>query len=199
VTGRIESRPKPFPKAAHEALRDTQLRQNIRRATSTIRDKTNRVTGELPDWQELRAAGSAIKARAMADLEANLLRLEEMVSKAGGQVHWARDAAEARRIIVGLARKHGGGDLIKVKSMTTDEIDLNPALRAAGMNPIETDLADMIVQLGNDRPSHILVPPSTRTGRRSARCSGKNSTAPTWAMPRMTSPRRRGRISGPSS
>jgi L-lactate dehydrogenase complex protein LldF len=149
---------KPFPEAAHEALRDTQLRQNIRRATTTIRGKTAAVTAELPDWQELRAAGSAIKAGAMAGLEANLLRLEEMVTKAGGQVHWARDADEARRIIVHLARSHGGGDLIKVKSMTTDEIDLNPALFAAGMNPIETDLADMIVQLGEDRPSHILVP-----------------------------------------
>ncbi len=147
-----------FPEAAHRELQNSQLRRNIRAATGTIRAKTAAVTAELPDWQDLRAAGSAIKARAMADLEASLLRLEEQVIRAGGEVHWARDAEEARRIIVGLARDAGGGSVVKVKSMTTDEIGLNPALQAAGMDPVETDLADMIVQLSHDTPSHILVP-----------------------------------------
>ena len=73
-------------------------------------------------------------------------------------MHWARDAEEARRIIVDIARSHGATRAIKIKSMTTDEIDLNPALAAAGIEPVETDLADMIVQLSHDTPSHILVP-----------------------------------------
>jgi L-lactate dehydrogenase complex protein LldF len=147
-----------FPTLAHKALQDTQLRRNIRKATSTIRARTGRVTAELPDWQALRDAGSAIKAAAMRDLDAYLLQLEEMVTKAGGIVHWARDAEEAREIIVGIANKHGATRAIKIKSMTTDEIDLNPSLAAAGIDPVETDLADMIVQLSNDTPSHILVP-----------------------------------------
>jgi L-lactate dehydrogenase complex protein LldF len=147
-----------FATLAHTALRNTQMRRNIRKATSTIRARTARVTAELPDWELLRDAGSAIKASAMQDLDTHLLKLEQSVTAAGGQVHWARDAEEAREIIIGIARRHGAERVIKIKSMTTDEIDLNPAMLAAGIDPIETDLADMIVQLAHDTPSHILVP-----------------------------------------
>jgi L-lactate dehydrogenase complex protein LldF len=147
-----------FPTLAHKALQNTQLRSNIRKATSTIRARTARVTGELPDWQDLRSAGAAIKAATMRNLDTHLLDLEASVTKAGGTVHWARDAEEAREIIVDIANKHGATRAIKIKSMTTDEIDLNPVLADAGIEPIETDLADMIVQLAHDRPSHILVP-----------------------------------------
>jgi L-lactate dehydrogenase complex protein LldF len=147
-----------FPILAHKALQNTQLRSNIRKATSTIRARTARVTGELPDWQDLRSAGAAIKAATMRNLDTHLLDLEASVTQAGGTVHWARDAEEAREIIVDIANKHGATRAIKIKSMTTDEIDLNPVLADAGIEPIETDLADMIVQLAHDRPSHILVP-----------------------------------------
>jgi L-lactate dehydrogenase complex protein LldF len=147
-----------FPALAHKALRDTQLRRNIRKATTTIRARTAKVTAELPDWQALRDAGAAVKAAAMRDLDTHLLKLEAAVSAAGGTVHWARDAEEAREIIVNIARRHNAQRVIKIKSITTDEIDLNPALSAAGIDPIETDLADMIVQLAGEKPSHILVP-----------------------------------------
>jgi len=147
-----------FPALAHVALGKSQMRRNIRKATSTIRARTARVTAELPDWEALRSAGSAIKAGAMRELDTHLLKLEQSVTAAGGQVHWARDAEEAREIIIEIARRHGAERVIKIKSMTTDEIDLNPAMIAAGIDPIETDLADMIVQLAHDTPSHILVP-----------------------------------------
>ena len=147
-----------FPALARTELRNTQLRRNIRKATTTIRERTARVTAELPDWEELRTAGAAIKQATLADLDTHLLRLEDRVTEAGGTVHWARDAEEAREIIIGLTRRAGATQAIKIKSMTTDEIDLNPAMRAAGIEPIETDLADMIVQLAGDTPSHILVP-----------------------------------------
>ncbi len=147
-----------FAERAHLELRDTQLRRNIRRATTTIRARTARVTGELPDWEALRDAGQAIKAAALHDLDTHLLTLEERVTAAGGTVHWARDAEEAREIIVGIARRNAARRVIKIKSMTTDEIDLNPAMQSAGIDPVETDLADMIVQLAHDTPSHILVP-----------------------------------------
>ncbi|MBV9775433.1 MAG: lactate utilization protein [Acetobacteraceae bacterium] len=147
-----------FADRAREAVRDSQLRRNIRKATTTIRGKTAQVTGELPDWEELRRAGQAIKREAMRDLARHLETLEANVTRAGGTVHWARDAAEARRIVTGLAEQAGARTVVKVKSMTTDEIGLNPALAAAGITPVETDLADMIVQLGHDTPSHILVP-----------------------------------------
>ena len=116
------------------------------------------MVGELPDWEELRDAGQAIKAGAMAHLDRYLEQLEEQVTARGGVVHWARDANEANRIVTGLVRATGATEAVKVKSIVTDEIGLNDALAAAGITAHETDLAELIVQLGHDRPSHILVP-----------------------------------------
>jgi iron-sulfur cluster protein len=147
-----------FPRAAGVALRDSQLRRNLARATGTIRAKRAGVVGELPDWQELRAAGRAVKDRALADLPAQLERLEASVVAAGGQVHWATDGAEACAIVAAIARTHGVDEVVKVKSIATDEIKLNEALAGAGVQAVETDLAELIIQLGDDVQSHILVP-----------------------------------------
>jgi L-lactate dehydrogenase complex protein LldF len=147
-----------FPAAAHKALGNAQLRRNLGHATATIRAKSGAVIGELPDWQELRTAGSALKTDTMARLPELLLQLEENVTAAGGVVHWAADANEANRIVAELVRATGENRVIKVKSMATQEIGLNEALEAAGIEPVETDLAELIVQLGHDKPSHILVP-----------------------------------------
>jgi L-lactate dehydrogenase complex protein LldF len=147
-----------FPDAAREALRDGQLRANLGHATSTIRGKRAAVVGEVPDWAQLRAAGRAIKAATMARLDEHLLELEKQVSARGGTVHWARDANEANAIVLDLVRGTGADEVVKVKSMATQEIGLNEALEAAGIAAHETDLAELIVQLGEDKPSHILVP-----------------------------------------
>jgi L-lactate dehydrogenase complex protein LldF len=147
-----------FPSAAREALGDAQLRHNLRHATTTIRAKRAGVVAELPDWEELREAGAALKDEALARLPELLEQLEAAVQGAGGVVHWARDAAEANAIVAGIAKEHGARELIKVKSLATDEIGLNEALAAEGIDAIETDLAELIVQLGNDSQSHILVP-----------------------------------------
>jgi len=147
-----------FPEAAHGTLADAQLRANLRRATGTIRDKRLAVTAELPDWEDLRTAGSAIKAQVMADLPALLVELEAAVTARGGVVHWATDAAEANRIVTDLVRAAGATEVVKVKSMATQEIGLNEHLAAQGITAIETDLAELIVQLAGDMPSHILVP-----------------------------------------
>lgn len=147
-----------FPAAAHETLADDRLRANLHRATRTIRDKRLAVTGELPDWEDLRDAGAAIKADAMARLPELLVELEASVTARGGVVHWARDAAEANAIVVDLVRATGAREVVKVKSMATQEIGLNEALAAAGVDAVETDLAERIVQLAGDMPSHILVP-----------------------------------------
>jgi len=148
----------PFPAAARRALADSQLRRNLAKATSTIRAKRAAVVAELPDWEDLRAAGQAIRTHAMTHLDHYLVQLEEQVTSRGGVVHWARDAAEANRLITGLVRQAGAAEVVKVKSIVTDEIGLNDALAAAGITAHETDLAELIVQLGHDRPSHILVP-----------------------------------------
>jgi L-lactate dehydrogenase complex protein LldF len=148
----------PFPAAAREALGDAQLRANLGNATHTIREKRNRVVAELADWEQLRAAASAIKADVLAHLERYLLQFEQAVSDAGGVVHWAADAAQANQIVLDVARAHQVTELVKVKSLTTDEIGLNAALAAGGVHAVETDLAELILQLDGDWSSHILVP-----------------------------------------
>ncbi|MET9800562.1 LutB/LldF family L-lactate oxidation iron-sulfur protein [Streptomyces sp. NPDC006368] len=147
-----------FPEAAADAVRDDRLRANLRHATHTIRDKRARAVAELADWAELREAGRRIKDRTLRHLDTYLVRLEEAVTAAGGTVHWASDAAEANRIVTALVRATGEREVVKVKSMATQEIGLNEALEAEGIAAYETDLAELIVQLGDDRPSHILVP-----------------------------------------
>lgn len=147
-----------FPQAARAALGNSQLRRNMGKATSTIRAKRAAVVSELPDWEELRAAGSTIKARTMRHLDEYLLQLEASVQRAGGEVHWASDAAEANRIITEIVRSTGAQSVVKVKSLTTDEIRLNEALATAGIRAIETDLAELIIQLAGETSSHILVP-----------------------------------------
>ena len=147
-----------FPKAARIALANPQLRSNLRHATTTIRDKRLAVTGELDDWEQLRDAGAALKRRTLRHLDHYLLELEASVTKAGGTVHWAADAADANRIVTELVRAAGAQEVVKIKSMATQEIGLNEALAEAGITAYETDLAELIVQLGDDRPSHILVP-----------------------------------------
>ncbi len=149
---------KGFPAAAHETLANAQLRRNLGKATTTIRAKRLRAVGELPDWEALRDAGAAIKAHAMATLPEQLERLEASVERAGGVVHWARDGAEANAIVGRIALSHGAREVVKVKSIATDEIGLNDALAAQGISAIETDLAELILQLSNDKTSHILVP-----------------------------------------
>lgn len=134
------------------------MRRNLRHATGTIREKRLRAVAELPNWEALRTQAAALKDAAMSNLAEHLLTLEESVKRAGGQVHWARDAAEARRIVADIATAHAAKEVIKVKSITSDEIELNSELEARGMAVTETDLAELIVQLAGDTPSHILVP-----------------------------------------
>ena len=147
-----------FQKNAKEQLANEQLRKNLRHATGTIRAKRAARVAEVPEWEELRLAGEAIKNRTLRHLDTYLVQLEDSLQKAGAKVHWARDAAEANRIVVGLVQAKGVDEVVKVKSMATQEIELNEALEEAGIAAWETDLAELIVQLGHDRPSHILVP-----------------------------------------
>lgn len=147
-----------FPAAARQTLTNDQLRRNLGHATQVIRAKRASVVGEVPDWEALRDAGSAVKEQVMANLPELLQQLEENVTARGGVVHWARDAAEANRIVADIAKAKGADEVVKVKSMATQEIGLNEALAEEGVAAIETDLAELIVQLADDMPSHILVP-----------------------------------------
>lgn len=148
----------PFPDAARAALADTQLRHNLAHATGIIRAKRAAVVAEVPDWEELRLRGAATKDAVLADLDAHLATLTARLEERGAVVHTAADAAEACAIVARIALNHGADEVVKVKSMATQEIGLNEALAADGIAAWETDLAELIVQLGDDLPSHILVP-----------------------------------------
>lgn len=148
----------PFPKAAAELLHDMQLRKNVAHATDVIQRKRAALVAEKSDWQALRDAGAAIRREALRHLDRYLEQFEKQFTAAGGHIHWAEDAQEARRIVGGIVREAQAKEVIKIKSMTTGEIDLNPSLEAAGIRVYETDLAELILQLGNDEPSHIIAP-----------------------------------------
>ncbi len=180
----------PFPVLAGQLLEDSQLRKNVRHAADVITAKRDAVVAELPDWQQLRSAGGALRQHTLDHLDVYLQQFESNFERAGGVLHWARDEDEARRIVVALVQQaaeqgqpspavagHPAGEVagthpganersdtpmraevIKIKSMTTEEIQLNKALEAVGIHPYETDLAELIIQLGQDAPSHIVVP-----------------------------------------
>ncbi|MCF2587522.1 lactate utilization protein [Brevibacterium sp. UCMA 11752] len=153
-----------FEKVSHQHLSNQQLRNNIGHATATIRDKRSEVVAELDDWEALREAGSRAKNQVMENLPEYLAQFEKNFTAAGGVVHWARDADEANTIVTELVEANapvlesGRREVIKVKSMATQEIGLNEHLETQDIDAFETDLAELIVQLGDDKPSHILVP-----------------------------------------
>jgi L-lactate dehydrogenase complex protein LldF len=154
----IWSEDPPFAQNASRALEDSQLRRNLRKATGTIRERRAGLVAETPDWQQLRSAAAAIKDDVLHHLDGYLEEFERNATARGAHVHWARDAQEATETVTGLVRATGHSEVIKVKSMATQEIGLVNALEQAGIAAHETDLAEMILQLSNDRPSHIVVP-----------------------------------------
>lgn len=147
-----------FQSSAPAALGDEQLRMNLRKATTAIRSKRASVAVEMPDWEDLRVTAAAVKREVMERLEEYLDALEESVVRAGGVVHRAGDAPEANTIIGDLVMGTGAREVVKVKSITTDEVELNQALADMGIQAIETDLAELIIQLAEERSSHFLVP-----------------------------------------
>lgn len=147
-----------FPRAAASTLRNTQMRHNLRHATHAIRAKRDVRVSETPDWEELRLAAASIKNHVMSHLPELLEQLEANVTARGGHVHWARDAEEANRIAFDIAHSKGVTEVVKVKSMATQETGLDEYFHQRGIEAWETDLAEMIVQLSDDMPSHVVVP-----------------------------------------
>lgn len=147
-----------FQSLARKQLQNEQLRANLQNATQTIRTKRCRVCDELENYDALRTAGAHIKDQTLKHLDYYLLQLEHNLKAQGAQVHWAGDATEANRIAASIVRAHKAQEVVKVKSMVSQEIGLNEALAKEGILCWETDLAELIVQLDHDSPSHILVP-----------------------------------------
>jgi L-lactate dehydrogenase complex protein LldF len=152
-----------FKANAREALHDAQLQRALTNIRSGFVAKRRAALEILPEFEALRRAGKAIKEHALDNLDLYLERFEHEVEQAGGQVHWARDAAEAREIVLRLCREAGAGTVTKGKSMVGEEIAINEALEAAGITPVETDLGEYIIQLAGEPPSHIIAPALHKT------------------------------------
>ncbi|MFP5262080.1 MAG: LutB/LldF family L-lactate oxidation iron-sulfur protein [Blastocatellia bacterium] len=146
-----------FKPNSKRAVRDRDLQARLRVLNGFV-FKRNAAFAELEQGEALRDRARAIKEKTIARLDHYLVRLEESVARAGGAVHWARTGEEAREIILDIARRNGVRRVVKSKSMVTEEIDLNEALGRAGIEAVETDLGEYIVQLAGERPSHILAP-----------------------------------------
>ena len=152
-----------FERDARAALADGQLRGALRDATTLFGERRLAAIAGVPDWEELRTRARAIKDETLLHLDRYLEEFTANAERAGAQVHGARDAAEACAIIGDIAEQRGARGVVKSKSMASEEIHLNRALAARGIEPIETDLGEYIIQLAGETPSHIVAPAIHKT------------------------------------
>lgn len=147
-----------FETNAREALQDPQLRGALKNLANTFGERRRIAITTVDNWEGLREQARLIKDETLARLDHYLEEFAANAERAGARVHWAVDAAEANAIVLGLLREKQARRVVKSKSMATEEIHLNAALEAAGINPVETDLGEWIIQLAHETPSHIVVP-----------------------------------------
>ncbi len=153
----------PFRQRAAEALDDAFLRQALTIATTKFIDLRREAFDAFPEGEALRDRARAIKEATLQRLDHYLDQLIDAIERRGGHVHYADTAADARRIILDIARRTGARLAVKSKSMATEEIELNEALLEAGVTPVETDLGEYIIQLAHEKPSHIIAPAIHKT------------------------------------
>jgi L-lactate dehydrogenase complex protein LldF len=153
----------PFRQRAAAALDDAFLRQALTIATTKFIDLRREAFEAFPEGDALRDRARAIKEATLQRLDHHLDQLIDNIERRGGRVHYADTAADARRIILDVARRTGARLAVKSKSMATEEIELNEALLEAGVTPFETDLGEYIIQLAHEKPSHIIAPAIHKT------------------------------------
>jgi L-lactate dehydrogenase complex protein LldF len=154
----VNQDPRQFPQAARAALSDKTLRPALDRLKTHFVLRRADTVARYGDFEALRQAGRDIRDYAVTHLDSLLETFEASVNARGGTVHWARDAAEARRVVLAILQDVGAKTVTKGKSMVTEEIALNPFLEANGIVPVETDLGEYIIQLRHEPPSHIIAP-----------------------------------------
>ncbi len=159
----MEIRSHRFAAEARKALSNEQLQRALALATDRLSEQRNAAFAQFPEGEALRDRARQIKLRTLASLDRYLEQFATELESRGGIVHFAADAHEARKIIVGLVRERDGRVAVKSKSMTNEEIDLNRSLLRAGIQPVETDLGEYIIQISGDRPSHIITPAIHKT------------------------------------
>ena len=152
-----------FDRNARTALKDVQLRGALKNLASTFGDRRRMAIASVENWEDLREKARSIKDETLLHLDVYLEKFAENAEKAGATIHWARDGKEACQIVLDLINERKASKVVKSKSMATEEIHLNHALETAGINPVETDLGEWIIQLAGETPSHIVVPAIHKT------------------------------------
>ena len=123
-----------------------------------VRKKRDKVANSVPEWEQLREQASAVKNDVLSNLDSYLLQFEEQATKNGAHVHWASDARRFNEIVLDIIKQNGAGRIVKSKSMLTEECGLNPYLEQNGIEIIDTDLGERIIQFRHEPPSHIVLP-----------------------------------------
>jgi len=144
-------------------LSDARLTEAYRSSTSRLYDHRRQAISEVPGFEALRERARALKREVITHLDYYLDQFAAGVERRGGKVHWATDAREACALVLGLARNCGAHQVVKAKSMVSEEIELNHALEVAGIRPVESDLGEYILQLAHERPAHIVAPAIHKT------------------------------------
>lgn len=147
-----------FDQNARQALEDPQLRAALRNLANVFGERRKVAITTVEDWEGLRSRARAIKDETLIHLDKYLAQFADNAALAGAQIHWAGDAAEACGIVAELLQEQNATQVVKSKSMATEEIHLNEALEELGLSPVETDLGEWIIQLAHETPSHIVVP-----------------------------------------
>jgi L-lactate dehydrogenase complex protein LldF len=154
----MEIRTQRFKQNSREALDDAQLQRALRNVPRGFIDKREKAKSRLPEFEDLREQARDIKNHTLAHLDIYLERYEKKVMAAGGHVHYAATAKDARDIVLRLLKDRNAKSVTKGKSMVSEEIALNEAMADAGIAPVETDLGEYIIQLRGEHPSHIIAP-----------------------------------------
>jgi L-lactate dehydrogenase complex protein LldF len=152
-----------FEKDSAIALKNLKLQRALGNAIDQFRNVRSRAIKEFQEWEHLRTSARRIKEWTIGHLDEYLEILEANVIEAGGTVHWAGEAKEACEIILDIAKRHDVKSVVKSKSMATEEIELNRSFEGEGIKVVETDLGEYIIQLANERPSHIIAPAIHKT------------------------------------
>ena len=147
-----------FSDRVDKALANDNLSEALKKATSQLVSRRSTAFSSLEDAENLRDIARNTKMKILHNLEDNLLKFEKSLQKNGSHVHWAKDAEEANNVVIEIAQKQAVKKIVKSKSMLSEEIHLNTALIKAGLQVVETDLGEYIVQLAGDKPSHIIAP-----------------------------------------
>jgi L-lactate dehydrogenase complex protein LldF len=155
--------PIQFEQNVRRALGNAGLQRAMARAKSGFIDKRRAAVSALPEFEALREQAAAIKAHTLENLADYLERFERQVHATGGRVHWARTPEEACEAVLAICRESGARTVTKGKTMAGEEIGVNQALSEAGIEPVETDLGEYIIQLAGERPSHIIAPAVHKT------------------------------------